>query len=549
MVKFPSNKDGGESGFVLVVCLILLLMLSLIGIASITTSTSDMKVSGNEINQTGAFYAAESGLERAAASLIGSYQTTGNPPNPLPSGSVNENGYHYDYGTTDNGAATQKTLEDGAYRGLYGLVKSFTINSSGFDLDGESRVRLSMDIQDALIPIYQFAVFYQNDLEISPIGAMTVGGRVHSNGDLYIQSNNGISLVSFLTAAQNIYHGPKAGSGLSVANGDVLIQDKLETYQSMRNSNNSWLDSRSADWVSSSIARWGGMLEDDNHGITELNMPVVSSGPATNLIDPASSGNPDSYESQAGLKMLDGQVYYFQNHTTWINVTTTFGPLGLNIISDSSFFDSREGVQVHSIDIDVSRLATSGYFPANGIIYCSATSAPGSFMAFRLANAATVPAPMTLATNNPLYIRGNFNINTKKPVALLADAITVLSGSWSDAKSTQNLSQRSASSTQINASYITGSTETGMSGHGYNGGFENLLRLMEKWNGSTLTWTGAAACMWFSRQAVGPWSDNYYTSPTRAWTFDSSLLSVANLPPGTPMIHIVQRSQWTQHFD
>ncbi len=548
MAKYPSNKAGGESGFVLVVCLILLLMLSLIGIASITTSTSDMRVSGNEINQTGAFYAAESGLERAAASLINSYQTTGDPPDPLPSGSVSENGYRYDYSTTDHGAATQQTLEDGAYRGLYGLVKSFTINSTGIDLDGESKVRLSMDIQDALIPIYQFAVFYQNDLEISPIGAMTLGGRVHSNGNVYIQSNSGISLISFLTAAGNIYHGPKAGSGLSIANGDVLIQDKLDTYQSMRNSNNSWLDSRSSDWVSSSIMRWGGMIEDDNHGITQLNMPVVSSGPATNLIDREGMGNPDSYENIAGLKLIDGQVLWLRNDNTWDNVTTTFGPLGLGIISDSTFYDSREHIYVHSINIDISKLNTSTYFPDNGVIYCS-EPAFGGITAFRLLNGEMIKGPMTFATQNPLYIKGNFNINTKKPVALLADAITVLSGNWADVNSDHNLNQRVATSTQINASYITGSTETGMSGHSYNGGYENLLRLMEKWNGATLTWTGAAACMWYSRQATEPWLDNYYSSPTRAWTFDADLLSVANLPPGTPMIHVVQRSQWVQHFD
>jgi hypothetical protein len=551
MVKRASNQAGSESGFVLVICLILLLMLSLIGIASITTSTSDMRVSGNELNQTGAFYAAESGLERAAASIISSYQSTGHAPDPLPHGSLTENGYQYDYTTTDNGAATQQTLDEGAYRGLYGLVKSFTINSTGNDLDGESRVRLSMNIQDALIPLYQFAVFYQNDLELSPIGAMTLNGRVHSNGDIYVQSNSGISLISYLTAAGNIYHGPKPGSGLAVANGDVLIQDKLDTYQNMRNPDNSWLDSRASDWVSSSIARWGGMLEDDNHGITELNMPVVTSGPTTNLID-RSAGNPDSYENKAGLKLVDGQVYFLQNDGNWANRTSDFinaPPLGYGIISNPTFFDSREGVYVSSTDIDMGKLAASPYFPSNGVIYCSTPTMPGSLRAFRLTDAATIPAKMTLATNNPLYTMGNFNINTKKSVALLADAITVLSGSWLDANSDRNLNQRVATPTQVNASFMTGSTETNLS-NGYNGGYENLLRLLEKWDGSTFTWRGAATCMWLSRQAVGPWSSgNFYSSPTRDWAFDTDLLDVTNLPPGTPMIHIVQRSQWVQHFD
>ena len=81
------NKAGNDKGVVLVVVMLLLLMLSLIGIASITTSTSDMTVAGNELNQTGAFYAAESGIEKAAAAIVTSFETNGTPPSPLPSGS------------------------------------------------------------------------------------------------------------------------------------------------------------------------------------------------------------------------------------------------------------------------------------------------------------------------------------------------------------------------------------------------------------------------------------------------------------------------------
>ncbi len=547
MFKSKINRPGGENGFVLVICLILLLMLSLIGIASITTSTSDMRVSGNEMNQTGAFYAAESGLERAAAAIIHSYQTTGNPPDPLPSGSVTENGYQYDYATTDGGAASQQVLTEGAYKGLYGLVKTYVINSTGFNTLGESRVRLSMVIQDALIPLYQFAVFYQGDLELSPNAVMTLDGRIHSNGDIYIQSQNGINMISYLTAAGSIYHGPKTGSGLSNLNGDVMLQDRLDTYYNMKSPDNTWLDSRAADWVDGSIARWGGMIEDSHHGVTELNMPIVASGPTTGLIDRA-TGNPDSYENKAGLKIIDGQAYFLQNNSTWVNVTTTL--IAQGVISYATFRDSREGRDVSSTDIDIARLTTSGYFPANGVIYSSNNSAPGVLAAFRLKNAAALPAPMTFATNNPLYTLGNFNISVKKPAALLADAITVLSCNWTDANSYQNLNQRTATLTQVNASYMTGATTTGMSGHSYNGGYENLLRLLEKWDNVTFTWRGAATCMWPSRQAVGPWSNgSFYTSPIRNWAFDLDLQNVSNLAPGTPMIHIVLRGQWTQHYD
>ena len=538
------TKAGNETGMVLVICMVLLLMLSLIGIASITTSTSDMKVAGNELNQTGAFYAAESGLERAAASLVTSFMTNGVPPSPLPSGSYTEGAYQYNYSTTTSGSPQQTTLTDGAYKGLYGLVTAYNISSTGLDSRRETSVSLGMAMQDALIPLFQFAVFFENDLEFSPGQIMALGGRVHSNGSVFLQSSNGLNINSFLTSAGEIIHGPKPGSGLSPQTADVFIRDKNGVDQNMKNPDGTWLDSQAANWVDNSMGRWGGLVEDNDHGITELEMPVVTDGPATDLIDRA-SGDGDSFEDLSGLKVVDGQAYYLQNNGTWTNVTATL--IAQGVMGNGVFRDSREGEDVFSLDIDISRLNTSGYYPTNGIIYCSVPTTDGIVSAVRLKNASTLPRATTIATNNPLYTLGNFNTVSKKPAALLADAVTALSNNWSDARSWDDLAARSATATQVNASVMAGTTETGEDGQGYNGGFENLLRLLEEWDGTTFTWRGAAVSLWYSRQATNPWAyGGYYTDPLRDWAFDIDLLDIANLPPGTPMVNIVQRTQWSQ---
>jgi hypothetical protein len=545
MNKKHQKKRQNEGGFMLVVCLLLLLMLSLIGIASITTSNSDMKVSGNEITQTGAFYAAESGLEKAAASIKTSYETTGNPPNPLPTGNVTENGFQYIYTTADNGAAVQTTLTEGAYRGLYGLVKSFEITSRGHDTDRESKIVLDMGIQDALIPLFQFAVFYQYDLEIAPGPNMTLGGRVHSNGSIYLQSNNNLYIESYLTSARNILHGRKPGSGLSNETGNVYIKDKDAVNQNMKNSSGgTWLDATSSDWVNSSLSRWDGLVEDHNHGITELYMPVVTDGPSTNLIDRATN-NADSYENKAGLKLVDGQAYYKQANGTWLNVTSALTTAGA--IKATTFRDSRENKTVSSLDLDIGILNSSGYYPINGIIYSSVTASGSNLPAIRLKNGATLPAALTVATNNPMYTLGNFNTTNKKPAALMCDALTILSNNWNDSKSTLSLSNRIATNTQVNACYMAGNTETGANGQGYNGGLENLPRFMEDWNGITFTWRGSAVDLWYSRLATGAWG-SYYNPPNRDWAFDPDLLNVNKLPPGTPLVNVVQRTQWSQRI-
>ena len=58
-----------ESGIMLIACMIILLMLSLIGIASIITSNTEMDIAHNESISTAALYLADAGLERSISVL------------------------------------------------------------------------------------------------------------------------------------------------------------------------------------------------------------------------------------------------------------------------------------------------------------------------------------------------------------------------------------------------------------------------------------------------------------------------------------------------
>ncbi len=540
------NKTD-QSGVVLIVCMIILLMLSLIGIASISNSNSDLTIAGNELNQTGSFYAAESGLEQAASEMKASYESSGVPPDPLPHGEVVLNNHHFTYNVTDDGPAVIDTLDFGSYSGLLALTKEFNIDAVGYDPEFAIAIQLEMGYMDALVPIFQFAAFYENDLEIANLPPMLLNGRVHTNSDLYVSSWSGLTLDSYLTSAGNLLHGVKDGSGLSTPNGDVLIMDGNGVYQNMRNLDGTFLDSRDPGWVNESLARWGGNVEDGNHGITELNMPIVMDGPPTDIID-RGDGNPDSFEHDAGLKFVDDQALYLQGDGTWLDVMT--GLVASGAITYADFRDSREGRNVQAMDLDLGLLANSGYYPTNGIIYSSTPDLGGDLPAIRLINGQQIQGPLTVATDNPLYTVGDFNTINKQPASFLADAVTVLSSNWDDTRSGQSLNNRQPVATRVNASFITGNTETGAPGHDFNGGFNNLLRFLEDWNENIeFTWRGSASCLWYSRQADSPWSYNrYYTAPLRNWAFDTDLLDPNNLPPGTPRINLIQRTSWSHRI-
>ncbi len=68
-IVMTSREFKGQSGMVMVVCLIILLMLSLIGISSITTSNTDMMLAGITQQSDAAFYLADAGAEKTIATL------------------------------------------------------------------------------------------------------------------------------------------------------------------------------------------------------------------------------------------------------------------------------------------------------------------------------------------------------------------------------------------------------------------------------------------------------------------------------------------------
>lgn len=182
-----------------------------------------------------------------------------------------------------------------------------------------------------------------------------------------------------------------------------------------------------------------------------------------------------------------------------------------------------------------------GAAPILGGVVAGATTPLG---AIRIINGQTLPAVgLTIATPNPIYVLGNFNANAA-PALLAGDAITILSLNWADANSGGLLSSRIAGNTTVNAAIITGIVPTG--GGDYSGGAENALRLLENWNGKTLTFKGSIAVLYYSKVADAPWGGaEVYAPPNRSWSYDVAMKNAAKIPPGMPAVRTVFRSDWT----
>ncbi len=186
--------------------------------------------------------------------------------------------------------------------------------------------------------------------------------------------------------------------------------------------------------------------------------------------------------------------------------------------------------------------------------------------ALKLVNGAAgnlVAPGLTIASENPVYLQGNWNANSNSfpnahvATAVLADAVTLLSNAWNDRASLvdpHNQAPRVATQTSYRFAVIAGKGRAfpwiagTYQDYGTDGGAHNFLRYLENWAGVTLNFRGSIASFFFSRQAIGTYKccADVYSPPTRGYNFDVEFLTPALLPPRTPMFRDVNTTGFAQ---
>jgi hypothetical protein len=178
----------------------------------------------------------------------------------------------------------------------------------------------------------------------------------------------------------------------------------------------------------------------------------------------------------------------------------------------------------------------------------------------------SIVAPgLTVASENPVYIQGNFNAtaasaNVEPNVAtsVLGDAVTLLSNAWNDIRSFNSPNDsrnRVASTTGYRVAIVTGKTRafpkpaTADASFGSDGGAHNFVRVLEDWRVPVVRYRGSFVSLYYSRQANGSFKccdGAAYLRGERDWTFDDDFLLPSLLPPGTPMFRDVNTLTFRQ---
>jgi Tfp pilus assembly protein PilX len=187
----------------------------------------------------------------------------------------------------------------------------------------------------------------------------------------------------------------------------------------------------------------------------------------------------------------------------------------------------------------------------------------------------------TVASENPVYIQGNYNTNATDPfwgtataatptqtphsaASVVADSVMVLSNQWGDANSLifpDSPGNRAPTAPAYYRTAISGGksipfpqpTWTNVAeDFGTDGGMHNFLRYLETWSGQTLNYNGSLVSMYYSEYNTGTYKDgpggDVYAPPPRNYYFDVLFLSPSNLPPATPEFQDVDTLSYHENF-
>lgn len=211
--------------------------------------------------------------------------------------------------------------------------------------------------------------------------------------------------------------------------------------------------------------------------------------------------------------------------------------------------------------------------------------------AFAFNGGRNLPGPMTVASDQAIYLQGDYNTIAKKPAAIMADTITALSVNCLSRKTeddpakipTANINclinpysglisgnspwtgrpivktpfakMYTAQTTSVNAAFLSFTIQsTGNLGEGrgysygnyYSGGLNNYMRFTEDWNGQSFNYSGSLVSLgtpleFSGRFRPGGNEYSYFNPPNRNFDYDTSFNAFLSLPPMTPSVIYLQQ--------
>ncbi|HEY6805020.1 MAG TPA: hypothetical protein VI306_15705 [Pyrinomonadaceae bacterium] len=334
-----------ERGAAMATAILMLAVMGAIAMTVVAVVHTETKVAGSDLERTQAFYAAASGIEKMTSDFSALFARTSRPTTTqlnaiaaappdlstegftFPSQSISLDtttlaAMRATQGIT-NGAYPHVTIPTGPFAGLTASVAPYTLSSTAQSTS--SQVSLTRQMNNYLVPIFQFGMFSNEDMEIHPGPNFTFNGRVHANGNLYLNGN--VKFLAKVTTAAEVVRDVLRNGGthdgtVSFNVGGIDVNLSKGSVNNGPNINGNYPGSptgtRNSTWKSTSVAapqagvdnKFGGQLQTSTTGVAPLLLPLQLDGNQTRELIKRRMPNDDvtlsesRYHTKAEIRIL-----------------------------------------------------------------------------------------------------------------------------------------------------------------------------------------------------------------------------------------------------
>ena len=447
-MRTPFRSSGKRDGIALIMVLGVGLVVLAIGMAMITTSGGLLQGTVDAKQRIRARYAAESMIAIQIARAVekaSEYFGQGLASEPISWTDLQMEGGEKARADIINQShegdpLAQEKIQTGRLKGLMGLkipIRVVATSKAG----SRAKQEIDADVRLYQVPIFQFGVFYEGNLEITPGPNMNVFGPVHTNSNAYFRGAATLSFQGPVTASGSIYHWIRSGGAVRyylTSDTTAYMTPSLGTSMAALN-------------TSTKPAPVAGTYN-INDQCEKLILPIGGSTPQS-LITLRDSTDTDALKRQKFDRMIKCDAAGTCPPSRWAN--------GLDarpawIVGPKVFYDRREKRWVKFWDFDMTLYAASHrsdsiFYLADTVLMARDHGVMRSYLlnAFRIVNATYLPRNMTIASANPIYVLGDFNLaKAGGPCAprdyigtvpdslkycnaqIASDAVTLLSSNW-----------------------------------------------------------------------------------------------------------------------
>ncbi len=223
-----------ESGFVLVIVISMVLILTSLLAAYGLLSKIEKASTKSSVSSNTGFYSAEAGLNLRAKKIRDEFNGYNRPSGTAPASWKNCLDTSLPQGTDDfacdkkdnfNGQRLLSYVQENAsnpisvrigtgedFAGLSAQEYRYDVTSVAVNSQDLPSAILGMRFKSRLVPMFQFVIFYNNDLDFSVPPNMSLNGPIHTNGNLYLNSaaSSTLTINGLVSTTGALYRGPKA---------------------------------------------------------------------------------------------------------------------------------------------------------------------------------------------------------------------------------------------------------------------------------------------------------------------------------------------------